>query len=264
MEIEDTSFVEVFLDACYDGELLKVQEALATRRLSVENLDEGLANATGQTHTDIVAALFDAGAGISTSAIDSFPGADLMQDVGIVRLFLNHGLDPNATGSNGEPILAFMADPVCTRELLSWGADPNGIGPSGIPIIVGAIISSDDTSLIEVLLEYGARIENDFLFKALRPRTRQAPVKTSFLLAKGLDPNQINAEWGTPLHYAVWSGRPNLVKILLDAGADPTARSLGKRYYGEPPLAAAEFIRIPKYKEEIIALLQSYQITSHE
>ncbi|KAJ6063666.1 hypothetical protein N7499_012346 [Penicillium canescens] len=257
MGIEDASFVEIFLDACYDGELSKVQEALATRRLSAANLDEGLANATGQTHTEIVVALFDAGARLSTSAIDYLPGANMMQGVGIVRLFLDHGLDPNATASNGEPLLAFMADPVCAREILSRGADPNRIGPSGIPIVVGAIISSDDTSWIEVLLEYGARIEKEFLFDTLRPRTRQAPLKTSFLLAKGLDPNQTNAEWGTPLHYAVWNGRPSLVKILLDAGADPTARSIGKHYHGEPPLAAAEFIRIPKYKEEIIALLQS-------
>lgn len=150
-----------------------------------------------------------------------------------------------------------MADSACAREFLSRGADPNRIGPSGIPILVGAIISREDTSWVEVLLEYGARIEKEFLLDALRPRTRQAPLKTSFLLAKGLDPNQMNAEWGTPLHYAVWNGHPSLVKILLDAGADPTARSTGKRYYGEPPSAAAEFIRIPKYKEEIIALLQS-------
>jgi hypothetical protein len=111
MEIEDASFVEIFLDACYDGEPSKVQEALATRRLSAESLNEGLANATGQTHTEIVAALFDAGARLSTSAIDSLPGANMMQVVGIVRLFLDHGLDPNATASNGEPLLAVGVRP---------------------------------------------------------------------------------------------------------------------------------------------------------
>jgi ankyrin repeat protein len=151
----------------------------------------------------------------------------------------------------------FMADPVCAREFLSRGADPNRIGPSGKSILVGAIVSSEDTSWIEVLLEYGARLEQEYLFYALRPRVRQKLQKTSFLLAKGLDPNQINAEWGTPLHYAVECGSPGLVRILLDAGADPTVRSTGKSYHGEPPLAAAEHIRVPKNKEEIIALLQT-------
>jgi ankyrin repeat protein len=141
----------------------------------------------------------------------------------------------------------FMADPVCAREFLSRGADPNRIGPSGKSILVGAIVSSEDTSWIEVLLEYGARLEQEYLFYALRPRVRQKLQKTSFLLAKGLDPNQINVECGSP----------GLVRILLDAGADPTVRSTGKSYHGEPPLAAAEHIRVPKNKEEIIALLQT-------
>jgi ankyrin repeat protein len=129
---------------------------------------------------------------------------------------------------------------------------------------VSAIISSEDTSRIEVLLEYGAKLENEYLFAAFRRRVRQKLLKTSFLLAKGLDPNQINAEWGTPLHCAVANGSPGLVKMLLDAGADPTVRSTGKQYYGEPPLAAAEDIPIPKNKEEIIAFLQSWQTTVHE
>ena len=129
---------------------------------------------------------------------------------------------------------------------------------------MSAIVSSEDVSWIKVLLEYGAKLENEFLFDALRPRTRQVLLKTYFLLAKGLDPNQTHHEWGTALHCAVWNGHPGLVKLLLDAGADPTARSTGKRYYGESPLAAAESIRIPQNKQEIIALLQSQLTTVQE
>jgi ankyrin repeat protein len=154
-----------------------------------------------------------------------------------------------------------MADPACAREFLSRGADPNRTGPSNVPIFVGATVSSEYVSWLEVLPEYGAKLENGFLFDALQPRTRHAPLKTSFLLANGLDPKQKNAARSTPLHYAVWNGHPSLVKILLDTGADPTVRSKGKRYYDEPPLAAAEFIRVPKYEEEITALLQFRQAT---
>jgi ankyrin repeat protein len=68
---------------------------------------------------------------------------------------------------------SFMRDAAYTRELLSRGADPNRTGPRGIPILVGAIVSSEDTSCVEVLLEYGAKLEPEFLFDALRPRVRQ-------------------------------------------------------------------------------------------
>lgn len=48
-----------------------------------------------------------------------------------------------------------MADPACARELLSRGADPNRIGPRGVPILVSAIVSSEDTARVELLLEHG-------------------------------------------------------------------------------------------------------------
>ncbi|KAF3396134.1 hypothetical protein F1880_006515 [Penicillium rolfsii] len=182
-------------------------------------------------YTESVAALFDAGAGLSTSATD---GINFMQDVSIIRLFFDHVMDPIATSSNGESILArvsspiidfsdltlnpnrFMADPAYAREFLSRDADPN------------------HTSWIEVLLDHGARLEQEYIFYAFQPHVRQKLQRASFLLAKRLDPNQ-----GTPLHYAVECSSPGLVRRLLDAGADPTVRSTGRRRYGEQPLAVA-------------------------
>jgi ankyrin repeat protein len=49
---------------------------------------------------------------------------------------------------------------------------------------------------------------------------------TSLLLRKGLDPNIESAEWGTPLHCAVRTGKPDTVKALLDTGANPSARQV--------------------------------------
>lgn len=80
---------------------------------------------------------------------------------------------------------------------------------------------------------------------------------TSFLLAKGLDPNQFDAEWGTPLHFAVWTGKPSIVKILLDAGADPTALSACRSHYGEPPPAAAEHQRSLEIKKKLLRFLHA-------
>ncbi|KAJ6127215.1 hypothetical protein N7523_002827 [Penicillium sp. IBT 18751x] len=271
-------FSKAFVHACHTGELSGVQDFLASGRLAAEDVDQGLGAATSQAHAEIVATLFDAGASVSDWAMRSLHGRSKL-DLPVIRLFLHHGLDTNAIKSSGELILRYilafsvtilvsrltfdnssMLDPICARELLSRGADPNRIGVRGVSLLTGAILASEDTSLVELLLEYGAKLEQDLLFVALRPRGRQPQLMTSFFLDKGLDPNQFNADWGTPLHFAVRTGKPNIVKLLLDAGADPTTRSAGKRYYGELPSAAAELQQNPEIKEKLLDLLRSEKL----
>jgi hypothetical protein len=99
----DVAFVRAFLNACAAGDLPSTQEAISSRRLSTENLDEGLERATREAHPDVVAILFDAGARV-TSAKDCLTGTQ-PQMPGIIRQFFDHGLDPNASLSNGEPFL---------------------------------------------------------------------------------------------------------------------------------------------------------------
>ncbi|RHZ62282.1 uncharacterized protein CDV56_103761 [Aspergillus thermomutatus] len=70
----DDAFLDAFLDACFAGELLKTQEALASGRLTADDLNEGLALATQMAHPEVVAALFDAGASVSTWTVDALPG----------------------------------------------------------------------------------------------------------------------------------------------------------------------------------------------
>ncbi|KAL6230355.1 ankyrin repeat-containing domain protein [Aspergillus navahoensis] len=160
----------------------------------------------------------------------------LNQHPSIVRHYLDHGLDPNAILSNGEPLqllelTAFFLNPACAREMLSRGADPNLCGPRGIPPLARAIVSTHepDTSLLELLIEHGAKLDSNLLFFAASPRVRQGELMTRFLLARGLDPNVTSTEWGTPLHCAIRAGKPNIVKLLLDAGANPMARSAGRK-----------------------------------
>jgi hypothetical protein len=105
----DDDFARGFVDACYDGQLAKVQEAIASGRLNAEVADEGLSLATDQSHSEIVAALLDAGTKLSPSAVDYLPGEHGHQDVNIVRQFLDHGLDPNSRYKKGWPILGYVA-----------------------------------------------------------------------------------------------------------------------------------------------------------
>ncbi|KAF7159490.1 hypothetical protein CNMCM5623_004828 [Aspergillus felis] len=259
MKPED-AFLDAFLDACFAGELSKTQEALASGRLTADDLNEGLALATHMAHPDVVAALFDAGASVSPWTVDALPGGDeVPQHPSVVRHFLDHGLDPNARCSNGEPVLSLITSPACARELLLRGADPNLTNPRGITPLVRAIAGTHeaDTSLPELLLAHGAKLESDLLFTALRPRVRQGELMARFLLAKGLDPNTTSAEWGTPLHRAVHSCKPNLVKLLLEAGADPTARPACTQFRGKTPLQVAETLPHPNARQAILSLLQS-------
>ncbi|KAB8211915.1 ankyrin [Aspergillus parasiticus] len=260
MATDYDSFVEAFYIACEVGNLPKAQEALASGRLIAEDLEEGLALATREAHSDLVAVLFDAGAPVSDLTVAALPGSSgIKQHPSVVRQYLDHGLDANGSYSNGIPILALMMDPACAQELLSRGADPNRSDPKGVTPLTLAINSTreEDTSLIDLLLASGAKLEPDLLFVATAPRVPQGEFMTRFLLAKGLDPNTTSVKYGNPIHRAIHSSRPNIVKVLLDAGADPTGQSAHPQYRGGSPLRLAKCIRSPELQETMLALLQS-------
>ncbi len=67
-------------------------------------------------------------------------------------------------------------------------------------------------------------------------------------LAKGADANAQDRHGGPALHWAVAGGRPETVKLLLDAGADPKARD-GE---GQTALELAE----KRGKDEIVEVLR--------
>lgn len=80
-----------FVDACTNGDLPKVREALASGngKLSPEDLDDGLSSATQEAHADIVTALFDSGVPMSPYAIACLCGNEEdRQDPRVVRLYL--------------------------------------------------------------------------------------------------------------------------------------------------------------------------------
>jgi uncharacterized protein len=68
------------------------------------------------------------------------------------------------------------------------------------------------------------------------------------------DPTLARAEYAymQPLHYAVRGGRPSLVRLLIEAGADPLAEGWGRRIDEDTPLARAR----DREQPEIIALLE--------
>ncbi|KAF5859537.1 hypothetical protein ETB97_002778 [Aspergillus alliaceus] len=216
-------------------------EALARGRLTAEDLDEGLALATEDAHSDLVAALFDADAHVSDWTVAALPGRPgVQQHESVVRQYLDHGFDANGSYRNGIPILVQMSNPACARELISRGADPNRSVPRGV----------------NTPLNRAAPLEPDLLFKAVAPRVPQGEFMTRYLLARGLDPNTTSVKWRDPLHRAIHSARPNIVKLLLDAGADPTGQSAHPQYRGGSPLQIAKGIQLSELQQAILTLLQ--------
>jgi hypothetical protein len=105
----NTAYINTFLVACGNGDLPKVQEALASGRLFAESLDTGLSRATQAAHLDIVAALFDAGVPMTSRTVGSLCGKEGHQDPRVIRLYFDRGLKPRkCTTSSGEPLLRYV------------------------------------------------------------------------------------------------------------------------------------------------------------
>ena len=110
---------EVFIDYCFNGDLQGVERTIASQNLTPEDLEEGLAAATEQSHPDVVSILFNVGATITETALYSLPGNDLGQDPLVIRHYLDHGLDPNALIDGSEPLLwyaSYSTLPTANRE----------------------------------------------------------------------------------------------------------------------------------------------------
>jgi ankyrin repeat protein len=161
---------------------------------------------------------------------------------------------------------SFQTDPACIREFLLRGADPNISAPNGETLLRTALRQGGEEDewkpAVELLLEHGAKLEPEMLFVAPLRASKLPELRTKFLLDKGLDPNYISAEYGTPLHQAVESARGAVVKLLLDTGADPTIRAPATARY--PGLTPAEIATsklqsgtLPDGMQDMLDILQS-------
>jgi hypothetical protein len=116
-----------------------------------------------------------------------YGAAGANHDLVLTRLLLDAGADPN----DGESLYHSLENPACTRLLLECGAR---IAESNA--IYRSIDLEDDTAL-RLLLQHGGDPNEP---------ARNPPL----------------TDWGSPLTWAIYRRRPLHVKVLLDAGADPS------------------------------------------
>ena len=171
-------------------------------------------------------------------------------DIDKVIHLLESGVDINARApcSGAAPLdAALHGGHVSLAEfLLEKGADPNGIGyDSGTPLMAAVNYQLIDAT--KLLLEYGADAnlaspltgETPLHIAALRGFAKGSTECVKLLLTAGANPNvptKVNVETPslasgttvcgeTPLHFAAAFGDEEMVRALVEAGADVHARN---------------------------------------
>ena len=133
------------------------------------------------------------------------------------------------------------------RTLLAHGADANKADTFGVTTLDHAILSEDDAN-VRILLEGGANMNQPGLLSYVIRRCMNKKI-LRILIEHGADVNMRDEEGDTALHEAVNMSRAEAVRLLLKAGADPTACNK----IGVSPISLA---RLKNYTE-ILALLTS-------
>uniref|UniRef100_A0A1I7TNF8 SOCS box domain-containing protein n=1 Tax=Caenorhabditis tropicalis TaxID=1561998 RepID=A0A1I7TNF8_9PELO len=148
------------------------------------------------------------------------------------RLLLTNGANPNAIYFDGPEIT--QVSPLDTNfleMLLEFGADPNVFDRKGLtPIMKACRMKDKGIEAIRILLKYGADINKlsperqdhrSALHFALLSGNHEL---VKFLIANGCNVNMdVKYEKPSPIDIAVLKDDPVLLKILLNAGANPNA-----------------------------------------
>lgn len=137
-----------------------------------------------------------------------------------VRILLAHGADALVENEFQMQAINKATNLEIVKLLVDAGADINKIDGTGM-FLLKASVEARDFNFLKGLIELGADVRtNNFGFTALHQATNyDQPEMMKLLLAAGADPNQINRDIGQyrPLCYA---RSREAALILIEAGAD--------------------------------------------
>ena len=178
----------------------------------------------------------------------------------MVELLLELGADPLAVDGGGMPVAVYATDGEIDRPVMkkihemtlaemdsaARGRRSLNVGP--MDLVAAAALRDWDTAsrLVEASPQV---VDKGGPLHLVSKRGDTTAVE--WLLAHQANPNALWAHWDadvTPLHLAAAQGQADVVRALLDAGADPTIRD--SKHHGDA-LGWAEFFKKP----EIIQLL---------
>lgn len=167
-------------------------------------------------------------------------------DVEHVKLFLEAGIDPSARNASGRTALWVATERrqlEVVKALLEGGVKPdekNAPSVDGGKSLVFEAVDSENTDLLRVLVEAGAdaRSGNDYEITPLAEAARTGRLEMCKILIKaGADPNAAAA--GFPLIYGpVNENHLEVVRLLIESGAK----------LGEHKAALVEAAQTPEMK----------------
>jgi ankyrin repeat protein len=219
----------------------------ATARKPLPSLKRTALHVTAlRRHTDIARLLINLGSDVNPRdiegvtplhfAVQTQPNSEPVR-LELVQLLITNGADVNARAFMGRGPLHYAfgfgwgAEQLTAIELLlENGADVNAVDENGWTALDHAIFPnhrSNQTAVIETLIRHGADVNAKppasgqsgwLLYRAAR---HGKPEITRMLIEAGADVNAQSGGWGTALHAAVQRGHDKDVELLLAAGADP-------------------------------------------
>lgn len=142
----------------------------------------------------------------------------------VARLLLEGGISPNAKTHQQIPAVMLAAQhnqPACLKMLLEYGAEPN-VATLTEDTALHAAIAAASVPCTEILLKHGANVKarkhgDSALSLAVK---NNLPEIARLILRAGADPDEKNSVGETPLCSAAKAGHIELLKILIEAGAN--------------------------------------------
>ncbi|KAH9011723.1 ankyrin repeat-containing domain protein, partial [Lactarius deliciosus] len=157
-----------------------------------------------------------------------FPPRQSDELAGIVRLFIEHGVDVTAQDESHSTPLHLASSwgaPESVRLLIDSGADVTAQDGSGrTPLHLAS--SSVSEKAVSLLFQHRPDINGQDDIPPIPPYWVKVDT-VRVLIDHGADVTAQDETHSTPLHFAALSGSAEIVRLLIERGADITARDRG-------------------------------------